>query len=209
MKRSAILSLRKIGILEYLNKNKISLLMCFTFVVGCVAASYIYPENEKFKEIISNNFTNYILNREGKSFFKIFLNSFAEHLLFLFLFFLGGSSMFGVVLVPFSVLLKGLYCGGFSALLYSDFALRGVAFNALIFIPPTLVFLLSIFFASKESISFSLKLAHISLRNCPPTNISVEFKNYSVKYILFLFVCVISALIDAGLSTSLLKYFNF
>ena len=209
MKRSTVFSLRQIGISVFLNKNKIFLLMCITFATGCILASFIYPENEKLQRIISDIFTNFLLHRTGKKFFTVFINSFLELAFYLLTVFLGGSSMFGVVLIPFIVLVRGLYYGGFSALLYTEFALKGVAFNALVFIPPALIFTLCIFFAAKESINFSLRLARISLPNCPPANIFAEFKSYSSKYILFLFVSLISALVDAGLSTSLMQFFDF
>ena len=209
MKRSTVLNLRQIGITDFLNKNKIFLLMAITFAVGCIAASFIYPENKKLQGIISDYFLNFLSHRIDKKFFNVFISSFLELAFYMLVIFLGGSSMFGVVLIPFIVLIRGLYYGGFSALLYSEFALKGVAFNALVFIPPALIFTLCIFFAAKESINFSLRLAHISLSNSLPSNISVEFKNYSGKYILFLFVSLISALIDAGLSTSLMQFFNF
>ena len=209
MKRSTVLNLRQIGITDFLNKNKIFLLMAITFAVGCIAASFIYPENKKLQGIISDYFLNFLSHRIDKKFFNVFISSFLELAFYMLVIFLGGSSMFGVVLIPFIVLIRGLYYGGFSALLYSEFALKGVAFNALVFIPPALIFTLCIFFAAKESINFSLRLARISLSNSLPSNISVEFKNYSGKYILFLFVSLISALIDAGLSTSLMQFFNF
>ncbi len=209
MKRSTVLTLRKIGIIDFLKKNKIFILMCIMFTAGCVASSIIYPENKNLQKIISDCFDNFLLHREGKKFFAVFINSFAERILFLFFVFLGGSSIFGAVLIPFIILVKGMYCGGFSALLYSDFALKGVAFNALIYIPPMIIFVLCLFYAAKESMGFSITLARISLPNCPPANISVEFKNYSGKFLLFLFVCLLSALVDASLSTSLLHFFNF
>lgn len=209
MKRSTVLNLRQIGITDFLNKNKIFLLMAITFAVGCIAASFIYPENKKLQGIISDYFLNFLSHRIDKKFFNVFISSFLELAFYMLVIFLGGSSMFGVVLIPFIVLIRGLYYGGFSALLYSEFALKGVAFNALVFIPPALIFTLCIFFAAKESINLSLRLARISLSNSLPSNISVEFKNYSGKYILFLFVSLISALIDAGLSTSLMQFFNF
>lgn len=209
MKRSTVFSLRQIGITDFFNKNKTFLLMCLIFIAGCIVSSYIYPENEKLQGIISDNFNNFISHRVGKKFFAVFINSFLEFAFYMLIVFLGGSTMFGVVLIPFVVLIKGLYYGGFSALLYTNFTLKGVAFNALIYIPPTIIFMLCIFFAAKESINFSLKLARISLSNCPSTNISVDFKNYCSKFLLFLFVSIISALVDAGLSTSLIQFFNF
>ena len=150
MKRSTVLNLRQIGITDFLNKNKIFLLMAITFAVGCIAASFIYPENKKLQGIISDYFLNFLSHRIDKKFFNVFISSFLELAFYMLVIFLGGSSMFGVVLIPFIVLIRGLYYGGFSALLYSEFALKGVAFNALVFIPPALIFTLCIFFAAKS-----------------------------------------------------------
>ena len=127
----------------------------------------------------------------------------------LFLAFLLGASVFGVITVPCFVLIKGFIYGGITAYLYSEFALKGIAFNAVVFIPSIIIFIIVWLVASREAIRFSLKLSSLTLNNTMPFSLSDDFKDYGIKYLIFAAVVILSALADACISVSVLKYFSF
>ena len=108
--------------------------------------------------------------------------------------------MLGVVLVPVAAVLRGIIYGGVSAFLYSQYTVKGIAFNAVLIIPSAFVFVIALLLASRESVRFSLLIARISLPATPAVNLSYDFKNYCGRYLLISLIALASALTDAVLS---------
>ena len=142
------------------------------------------------------------------TFIKILFFSAIDFWAVLFFVFFLGTSLFGVITVPCLVVLKGFLYGGITAYLYSEYSLKGVTFNALVFVPSVIIFIVVMLVAARESIRFSLKLSSLTLNRTLPFSLSQNFKDYSVKYIIFAVIVIFSSLIDALISRGILKYFD-
>lgn len=208
MQKGKVLRIQSFGILDFFKKNSFLLAVTFIFTVGVFIGVLSFGSYERLEDYATDYITEYITLRQNSSFGGIFLDSLLESLSILFLFFLLGASLFGVITVPSAVLLKGMLQGGVTAYLYSAHGLRGIAFNAIILIPSTLVFLIVIIVACRESVRFSLKFSSLTLNKTIPFNMAEDFKEYSIKYLILAAVSLVCALIDAAISSGLIKHFT-
>ncbi len=208
MQKGRVLSLRKFGITEFFQKNSFLIVLTICFILGIFLGVFILKDISALSDFPQNYINDYISARTNRSFVKVLFASVLEFWAVLFLTFLLGASLFGVVTVPSLVILKGFLYGGITAFLYSSHGLKGVAFNAIIFIPSVIVFIIVFLVASRESIRFSLKLSSLTLNKTLPFSLSQDFRDYSVKYLIFAVAVFFSSVVDALVSVGLMKYFT-
>lgn len=208
MQKGRVLSLRSVGVTEFLQKNSFLIILLSVLIAGIFLGVFIFDDFEIIKSYSEEYIADYISSRSGHSFWSILLSSTLECWAILFLSFLLGASMFGVVTVPALLIIKGFFQGGITSFLYSEYALKGIAFNAIVFIPSTIIFIIVLLIASRESIRFSLKLSSLTLNKTLPFSMAQDFKDYSIKYLIFAVLTLISALVDALVSVGLMKYFT-
>lgn len=208
MQMGRVLSLRKFGIAEFFQKNSFLIILTICFTLGVFLGVFIFDDISALENYPQKYIEEYILARTDRSFIKILFVSAVEFWAVLFLTFFLGTSLFGVITVPFLLILKGFLYGGITAFLYSTHALKGVAFNAVVFVPSVIVFIIVLLVAARESIRFSLKLSSLTLNRTLPFSLSQNFKDYSIKYLIFAMVVIFSSLIDALISVGILKYFS-
>lgn len=209
MKRSRVVSLKNIGLTDFFKRNIIILMLCLVFILGVFVGTVCYIKNPVSTNLSRDWFNDYISFRISDSFFSVFINSAIYFLTISISVFACGSSMMGTVLVPSLILYLGFRYGLIASYAYSVYELKGIAFNAIILIPPTVMFLIGLFFASKSSVEFSLIMTKLALPKSAPRNISSDFKIYSGKFVILFFVIFLSSIIDASLCRWLIDFFKF
>ncbi len=209
MQHGRVLNFSKIKIFEFLKSN-LYLFIGFSFlIIGAVLGLIIFDDFKLLNNFIKHYFENYIDLRQSAKFIKIVLISFAKSLSVFMILFMAGTSLFGVITVPLSVLICGVFYGSSVAYLYAEFALKGVAFNAVIFLPSSLVLLIFLIFASRFSLIFSVELARLTLPNSMRGDLFLQFKDYSIKFLLLALGSISAALIDGLTATGMLRFFEF
>ena len=209
MRKGVIVNLKSFRVLNYVTINKILILLCLMFVAGITLGSVVYPKNNVFAEFSKTVFKDYISIHNSSSFFKKLFSCFAKYFFTLLFYFLSGTSMLGAVIVPFLTAWQGIIFGNVSSYLYSEYALKGIAFNAIILVPPSIIFVLCTFFAAKESVNFSLLIAKLTLPKSKPANIYNDFRKYCGKFIIYISVSFVAAIIDVVLNILFLHFFEF
>ncbi len=204
MRKGKVLSLKNFKLTEFVTKNNILAVLVVLIVAGVSVGIF----TESRIQVLSNYSTTYVERfialRSGESFLSVALSSFMSSALVLLVLFAAGTSMLGVILVPFIAALIGLFYGGISALLYSEYSVKGIAFNAVLIVPSAFVFLIALLLAGRESMRFSLLMAKMTLPGSPSVNLAFDFKNYCGRYLFIAFILLASALTDAVLSCSFL-----
>ena len=209
MQRGRVLNFSKYRLLEFLKAN-IYLLICFLFLtLGVIFGLIIFDDFKIVTSFLEQFFKDYITVRETGNFLKITLLSFLKSLLIFMLLFMCGNSLFGVVTVPLAILGCGAFYGSAVAYLYFEFALKGVAFNAVIFLPSSIVLLLFLVFAARLSFGYSIGLARLTMPNSMHGDLFLQFKDYSIKFLLLSLGGISAALIDGLTATSMLRFFEF
>ena len=209
MQRGKVLNLSRLKFTGFLLENKILIICLSLFLIGIIFGVSAVSDYKKITDLAKNVVTEFVEYRTNYTFLKIFLNSFFRSVMVLLLFLILGTSMFGVVTVPLTVALLGVFYGSITSYLYSEFALKGIAFNAVIFLPASIVFIIVLLLACRESVNFSLKISGLTISKTVSYNFSNDFKRFLIMFLVFVCFSLISALIDATISSAFIKYFDF
>lgn len=209
MRKGIILNLKHFKLLDYVTLNKIFLILCLFFITGVALGSTVFAKNSWLSQNIEGYFNSYITTHSGNAFFKKLYICLFRYLLVLILYFLSGTSMLGIVITPFITLWQGIFFGAVAGYIYATHGLVGIAFNAIILIPPMVIFTVCCFFAARYSIDFSLLIAKLTLPKSKPASLYINFKNYCVKYLVFIAVSFICTILEILLNLLFLKFFNF
>ena len=115
--------------------------------------------------------------------------------------------MFGVITAPLLLGFKGYFYGAVAALLYNTYALKGVAFNAVIILPSAIFLIIALLLSAEDSVKFSFVLAKLTMSEYSSHNMPEAFKKYSVRYLAFTILLVVSAAVDALITHNFLRKF--
>lgn len=209
MNRTTVLSLNKINVFKSLDKNKTFIFMAFCFLIGLIIGCLMYSEKNKIGDISLWMFERYISSRENLKFFKIFWNSVFSNFLIILILYLFGVSIMGIVVAPFSLMWIGIFYGGICSHLYGVYELKGIAFNATVFIPSTVILIFLCIFAVKESMQFSIKIVSLTLPKTRPINLAVDFKAFTLKYLVYILFLILNALIDSAVFSAFYHFYKF
>lgn len=208
MQRGKVLNLSRLRFTEVLFKNKLLIISIAVFLAGIIFGIISVGKYKNLTDFSAGFITDFMDLRNTERFSKILLSSFFRSIAVLIVFAVFGTSMFGVVTVPFLLSVIGVIFGNITAYLYSEFALKGIAFNAVIFLPSVIVFLIVLLLASKEAVNFSLKISSLTFAKSGLYNLTLEFKKFLISFLLFISAALVSSIIDAVISCSFIKYFQ-
>lgn len=209
MRKGIILNLKRFKLLNYVTLNKIFILLCVIFIAGIVIGTVTLSKNSVLSEYIKSIFNQYISLHKSNAFFKKFINCFLKYSVVLVLYFLSGTSMLGVAITPFLTAWQGILIGSITSYLYTKYGISGIAFNAIIFIPPSVIFAVCSFFAARYAIDFSILIARLTLPRSKPASLYINFKSYCIKFLFFIGISIFCTLIEITLNIFFIKFFNF
>jgi len=184
----------------FFRENRIIIFLLSIFIFGFGFGIFSCNRFEEFKTFSKECLDNFIFIRSDLDFLKIAVNSFFSSFTYIVLIFVFGASITGVAILPFIILYNGFTYGALISILYNEYALKGIAFNAVMVLPSAAIFVTAIILASRESFCFSLKIAHLTLPKTNPANLFYDFKNYCGRYLIICLIVIFSALLDAFVS---------
>lgn len=209
MKRGTVLNLKFYNkVFEFVKINNLLLCLTLFFIGGFVFGIFIFDKYTSLNDWADKFVLNFISNRTDEKFFKIVFTSFFSSMLFMLYSFIGGTSIVGVISIPLIIGVKGCLLGAVSAVLYSEYFLKGIAFQAIILMPSTIIFTIALILSAREAMRFSLIVSKLTLPTSMPKNLSFDFKNYCIKNILLSLLVLLSSVIDAVISTNFLVKFS-
>ena len=208
MNKGTIINLNKNDLLGFFLKNKIVFMLTAAFIVGIGAGVLTYGDNDLLVNFGKNCFDFFIRNRQGKGFINIFTHTLMMDFLLLLTYFLCGTSLMGVVLIPILSFFSGFLYAVIASYICSEYILKGIAFNVLILLPPLAITMIVLLLAGKKSICFSFEFVKLTMPNQRALNLFFQFKEYCAHYLVCFSVCLISAAIDGLLSKTLIRYFD-
>lgn len=210
MRKGTVLSLNKFGIFNSVRKSKTIIFLTVIFIIGIILGIILISKSNTTAMLSKFLFERYLYFHIDKSFLHIFLNSLFLFTGVIFIVFVCGTSFIGIILTPAYTLLLGYLYGGFLGYIYSEYILKGIAFNSVIIVPVAIFLLLSVIFSSKISFNFSFELLKLTFNEqYPSVQIYNFFKSSCNKYLIYLILVLIASLLDALLSIFLLHFFKF
>ena len=200
MRKGTVIRLKGYKIVEFFSSNYILVILTLLFFLGLLFGT-LSGNRFEFLQTLSNRYLeSFAAKRSQASFLSLTTHSFLTSMLLLFLCFALGTSMFGIILTPLALMLRGIFYGSVSALLYSQYAVKGIAFNAVIVLPAALFSIIALLLAARESIQFSLMIAKYSLPSASSGNLSADFGNYCGRYLVLTLIILLSAVVDGLVS---------
>lgn len=210
MHKGKVLNLKHLNSIFVFFKNNWCLIsLTIMFLIGLIIGTFISKDDSKTLDFLNWITDSFLKLRINGNLLTVFLNSLLITLIFLALVFIFGTSITGITFIPLIMCLRGVLLGSLSTIICSEFSLKGVAFNAIVLIPPTVISVIFLIIAAGESIRYSLLVAKITLPDTTPKNLALPFRNYCRKFLILILPTLISALLDAWLSTRLVSFFNF
>lgn len=194
--------------LDFIKKNKYIFLLMMLFIVGLFIGISSINEYEGFKDFFIHKVEEYLDLRYNGNLFNIFIHSFMFYLIFIVIAFVFGSSIIGVVFIPFIICGCSFLYGGYISTLYSSYSLKGIAFSAIFLIPPTVLFSVGLILACCESVGFSIRIIKLTLPKTNPSNLYYDFKNYFGRYLYIILLIIFAALADGLLSINFINNFT-
>lgn len=192
-------------ILSFIKENNILIILLFFFFFGFGFGIFSLNHFDGYITYSQTRLNDFISLRSCEDFFKIFFGSFLNNFSYIILLFIFGTCIFGVAALPFVVFSNGLAYGSMIALLYSQYALKGIAYNAVAVLPPAALFVAVLILAAREAINFSLKTASLTFPRTAPKNLCCDFKYYFILFLKFTIAVLFSALLDAFISCNFLS----
>ena len=208
MRKGTVLRLHGFGVFDFIAKNGLLILILLGLTLGIVFGVFFGDGIQMISLYTKNHLSRYLQMRTEHSFFRIMLDSFMAQLFSLLLLFAAGTSMLGAVFVPVTATGKGVLFGAFTAFIYSEYAVKGIAFHAILILPPTVILLIAYLLAARESFQFSVVMAKMTFSGTHTDNLGGYFKNYCGRYCFLIIAILLSAVLDAVLSVLLFGKFG-
>lgn len=185
-------------------------LLAFVYIAGLlVGALMVRMGGGGLFQSLENSFLAYVEGRQSQPFWMTLLNAFAAALPFFAGAFFCGVCILGVpgaFLIP---CFKGLGLGLTVGYVYAVYGMQGMAFCALLLIPPALASAMALLLACRESWGFSLMLFRGLLPGAGPLALRGDFKIYCLRYLFILGILLAASILDAGLSAAFIRFFAF
>lgn len=208
MRKTKIVNLRSFNLISYLSKNRLTFFLSLMFITGVALGTLLYAKSSGVQILAGRIFAAYFSCKTGSSFILSVLKWFLVLFAVTALFFISGASMMGIVTIPLCLSAVGFAIGNFSAYVYSLYSIRGVAYNAVIFIPSVLIFIIALIVICKYTLAFSYTIVKLTYNKTTAKNLSADFKVYCGKYLILTVVSLASAVLDATLNNLFLKFFE-
>lgn len=197
--------LRKISITEGL-----FLFVLFSFVVGYVIGVLSSSNTDGTLFNLSKNlFQQSLTQKETYGFLKYTFKSFLSFLPFILCAYFSGTSAFGCIIIPVICIARGILNGIFTAYVYSTYNLIGIGYTAFVLAPYFVFSAYVLILACRESFCYSERMLKNTLPQGTSINFFQDYKLYSIRYLIILFLGILSALLDATTTNLFFKYFNF
>ncbi len=200
MKNTKVIHLGGSKFITEIRNNAIVVFFALIFAFGFLCACLINRTGNllNFSKHISNLLISLKLD---SSFLRVFSISFLFSFIFLFSIELFGTSLTGCAFVPMIIMLRGALYGFALCDLYSYGTLNALVVNVIILLPSSIICVLCLFSASANSIKLSYFLGKLSIGDGQALT-NVDIKRYLLSFVIYIFVTIFSALLEAFMSTA-------
>lgn len=196
------------GLAIIMPNRRVNLFVIFLLLLGIISgAIFLMVINDTDKDMIVNQITNFIKNINDNSIDNsgAFLNSLYENYIYIFLVWIFGASMIGIVINIFFIYFKGFIYGFTIGSFYLVFKYKGLLLSFIYVFPTVIINLLIVVILSVYSILFTSYLFRVIFGKERNTSIKRFFKRYLIVLLICLVMAFISSLLEGYLIPSMIK----
>ncbi len=204
-----VYSIKKFNLLSIKPKDKEQLLFIIIVLIGIITGAFLFSQNMGCGKIAEYLFKRILYIHSIKKQIKVFLSVLLQYMIICITIYIFGVSVIGVVTIPFLILFYGFLTGDLLSYVFSSYELKGIAFNAVILIPPAIIFTIGLIFLAKTTFEFSLSLSNIIIKKRSSTHIYSDFSVLCKKMLITFGFCIGSATADCILYNLFGSYFKF
>lgn len=202
--------LKRYDILNLTKNSRLQIMLLAILIIGMIFGAVSVPSlNMDLFQKLDFVFLSDFNERMQQSNLQIFISSFSALSLFALAIEISALSCWGVVLIPFAILFKGLGFGLAAGYLYLIHGLKGIAFHILILLPGIFISSLGIILLSAGAISFSSKLLRSILPKENDEKLWDSLKDHLKKSSYCLTILCVSSLMDVCFMMMFSRFFNF
>ncbi len=171
-----------------------------SILIGCMVYRY--------KSIleISDVCNNLLLNISNESYLEIVFTLLKFDLIYYFIIFFIGTSIIGIPLSFFPIMLKSIFIGYLSSFMYCEFELKGILFCLVLLYPFFVITTTSLIYASTESVYMSRYIYNTLTNKNTADNISIRL--YLIRYLFLIGINIACIAINSLLILVLANKFN-
>lgn len=196
------------GLAIIMPNKKINLFVIFMLVLGIISGCiFLMTIKDTDKDIIINQITNFIKNINDNQInnSSAFLNSLYENYIYIFLVWILGTSIIGIIINIFLIYFKGFIYGFTISSFYIVFKYKGLLLSFIYVFPTIIINLIMITILSVYSILFTSYLFRVIFSKERNTQIKKFFKRYIIILLICLIAALISSLFEGYLIPSIIK----
>ncbi|TGJ76513.1 stage II sporulation protein M [Caproiciproducens galactitolivorans] len=196
--------------MDSLRENR-ELVFFSVFLICGMAFGAVFARNADMITLKKLDFLFYsnFQSRAGQPMSTVFSASFASSFLFIFVCFLCGLSMWGMLFIPAVLFFRGFGLGLTSGYLYAAYGGKGVLFNLSVILPGAFVCCIAILLAAKEGARFSRVIASCSAGAGKKAIGPPKMKPYVLRFGAILTVAFSAAVFDVLFSGCFAGMFSF
>ncbi len=195
--------------LLFFRRNRLLLLLVFSLFSGVLIGSIIIGESTTVASLdLSVHVAHHFAQRSQNGILVSALRSFGSAVVYLFLVYLSGMSVWGSIALVLLPACKGLGIGVVCGYLYLSQGLHGLALSLLVVIPISFANSLLLVVACRYSLPFSTKLAAYCFSYSFAEQETISLRIYHLRFLLLLLMEVFVSLADGLLSATFLNIFS-
>lgn len=198
------------NLITVIKQNKLVSLFIFFLLIGMIfGALSAKNASDSVIESLDFLFASNFKNRDSQPMLTTFIVSLNSLFIFVFLIFLLGLCMFGIVVIPASLFFRGFGLGITAGFLYSMYGVKGILFHLIVILPGVFLSSIAIVIEAKEATIFCSRLISKTLPKSSPEKLWPHFRSYLTKTGYIFIIITICAAIDMIFNSIFAHLFSF
>lgn len=190
----------------YSNRNIIILVLLF--LAGLIYGAFaVKSQNSFLYSKIMPLYMSYVKSKSNLSDLNIFFTTLLLNSSIIVSAYFTGLCAIGIPFVAMLPAVSGIFIGSVSGYIYQTYMLKGLGYCGIIIFPSAAITVASIIFAGRESMLMSKNM--LNLLSQRHNQKYEDFKSYSVRFVIYVSLAALGALIETVMSHLFIGLFSF
>lgn len=195
---------RTINKIKISNSDLFKVLYLIISIISIFCGCLIYKNNPV--EYITEMCNSFIIDFQSGTYLEIFLKCLKIDVVFYLVMFFVGTSIIGIPLTIFPLIIKSSFLGYLSSYMYCEYDLKGILFSLVLLFPLFVITTTSLIYSANESIYMSKYILNTITNKNTADNISIKL--YVIRYAILFGINIICIAVNSLLIVMLANRFN-
>lgn len=195
---------RTINKINISNSELFKVLYLIISIISIFCGCLIYKSNPV--EYITEICNGYISDFQSGTYLEVFLKCLKIDIIFYLVMFFVGTSIIGIPLTIFPLIIKNSFLGYLSSYMYCEYDLKGILFSLVLLFPFFVITTTSLIYSANESIYMSKYIFNTITNKNTADNISIKL--YVIRYAILFGINIICIAVNSLLIVMLADRFN-